>query len=881
MNTQFRHLAFAAALVAAITTASGQFAAQRGTKPDVPAEGSKEEAHQRMRTLQQEIDALRTGYGSDRRIAELTAEYNSISATLGGDEPVRLPGAGAHSPALPPAPAVPTTCNGVTPTTSSFAGTNGPITPPTTFQGVTFTAVVSGAGPFLWDLNLNTNITHTATGDLDITLESPAGTRVVISTDNGGTFDNNFAGTLFDDNVNDPTTDHVYANLVTATPLSPEGRLTAFRGENPNGTWKLKILDDTTANTGNMNSWSLDISTLASAPVTSTSNFTTSPGLAVGPAISSVTSTQVVSGVGTNIDKVTLYLELPHTFASDLDITLTSPTGTVVTVTTDNGAGNDNVFVGTVFDPSSADSVTDHVYTNLVAATLLGPEGSFDNFLGQDPNGTWTLTVADDAGGDAGTLVRWDLNVTTSAPPSPTTPANFAGGTGAIPDFVGTVTLNPTNYTATVVGASSFVWDIDLTTFITHTSSGDIDMTLTSPAGTSVVITTDNGGTFDDNFNGTLWDDNANDPVTDHVFTNSVVATPLSPEGRLAAFRGENPNGVWTLTITDDAALDNGTLNSWSLGVSTVPSAPVTSTTNVTRAPNLAIPDVMTVSDTMPVSGLGTNLENLTLFVQITHTYAADLDITLTSPTGTIVVITTDNGASNDNVFNGTLFDPDSTDTVTDHVYANLVVATPLSPEGSFDNFVGQDPNGNWTLTITDDLGGDFGNLARWDLNITTCAASTPCIAYCFGDGSGTACPCGNSGAPGNGCASSINPAGGNLACSGLASISADSFALNGSGMPSSSALYFQGTTQINGGLGTVFGDGLRCAGGTVIRLGTKTNVGGSSTYPSGADVPISIKGANVAGGVRNYQCWYRNAAAFCTPSTFNLTNGVQTTWIP
>jgi hypothetical protein len=33
------------------------------------------------------------------------------------------------------------------------------------------------------------------------------------------------------------------------------------------------------------------------------------------------------------------------------------------------------------------------------------------------------------------------------------------------------------------------------------------------------------------------------------------------------------------------------------------------------------------------------------------------------------------------------------------------------------------------------------------------------------------------------------------------------------------------------------------------------------------------------AAGTRTYQCWYRNAAAFCTPSTFNLTNGVLITW--
>jgi hypothetical protein len=33
--------------------------------------------------------------------------------------------------------------------------------------------------------------------------------------------------------------------------------------------------------------------------------------------------------------------------------------------------------------------------------------------------------------------------------------------------------------------------------------------------------------------------------------------------------------------------------------------------------------------------------------------------------------------------------------------------------------------------------------------------------------------------------------------------------------------------------------------------------------------------------GVRTYQAWYRNAAVFCTASTFNLSNGYSITWTP
>jgi hypothetical protein len=154
--------------------------------------------------------------------------------------------------------------------------------------------------------------------------------------------------------------------------------------------------------------------------------------------------------------------------------------------------------------------------------------------------------------------------------------------------------------------------------------------------------------------------------------------------------------------------------------------------------------------------------------------------------------------------------------------------------------------------------------------------------SFCAGDGAGTACPCGNSGTAPNGCANSVNASGANLSAAGLASVALDSFVLQGTGMPNSSALYFQGTLQAGGGAGVAFGDGLRCAAGVVVRLGTTTNSGGSSSYPNAVGtIPVSIKGAVSPGATRTYQVWYRNAAAYCTASTFNLTNGVATTWLP
>ena len=61
--------------------------------------------------------------------------------------------------------------------------------------------------------------------------------------------------------------------------------------------------------------------------------------------------------------------------------------------------------------------------------------------------------------------------------------------------------------------------------------------------------------------------------------------------------------------------------------------------------------------------------------------------------------------------------------------------------------------------------------------------------------------------------------------------------------------------------------------------LGTATNAAGGSAYPFGAFPSVSVKGLITAPGTRTYQVWYRNAAAFCTASTFNLSNGVSIVW--
>jgi hypothetical protein len=148
-------------------------------------------------------------------------------------------------------------------------------------------------------------------------------------------------------------------------------------------------------------------------------------------------------------------------------------------------------------------------------------------------------------------------------------------------------------------------------------------------------------------------------------------------------------------------------------------------------------------------------------------------------------------------------------------------------------------------------------------------------------DGAGpVACPCGNAGLPGRGCANSAVAGGTLLDGINAASVNLDSFILLANGLPpTSTCLFFQGTTNPTA---TVFGDGLRCVAGSIIRLGLATASSGDAHYPGTGDPDISVRGLiPAAGGQRYYQAWYRNAASFCTTSTFNVSNAIAVHWGP
>ena len=170
------------------------------------------------------------------------------------------------------------------------------------------------------------------------------------------------------------------------------------------------------------------------------------------------------------------------------------------------------------------------------------------------------------------------------------------------------------------------------------------------------------------------------------------------------------------------------------------------------------------------------------------------------------------------------------------------------------------------------------GGLSILALSAAASAQGTP---FCFGDGSGTACPCNNSGFPGGGCASSSFP-GAILSALGTASLASDTLTMRCTLLPfdpSGTAVLFQGSSATPSG--TTLGAGLLCIGGPVRRLGTKSLATGLFELgPNVGDAALSVLGSiGGPGTTMNYQVWYRDVLFGCTQAPFNLSNGLRVTW--
>lgn len=145
--------------------------------------------------------------------------------------------------ALVAAPAGAQTTTTYSNTTTGAINASTPCTAPLVRNFTVATSYIVG------DVDLAMLASHSWRGDLRITLQSPAGTRVqLVNGDTAGVSGDNYNVRLDDDAAQTVNTDGDTTNHSTSAPpyqnsFRPNAPLSAFNGENASGTWRLEICD--------------------------------------------------------------------------------------------------------------------------------------------------------------------------------------------------------------------------------------------------------------------------------------------------------------------------------------------------------------------------------------------------------------------------------------------------------------------------------------------------------------------------------------------------------------------------------------------------------------------------------------------------------------
>ncbi|MEZ4570960.1 MAG: proprotein convertase P-domain-containing protein [Thermomicrobiales bacterium] len=276
-----------------------------------------------------------------------------------------------------------------------------------TIGAITSDIVVNDpAGGQITDVNVVIDVSHAWLTDLDIYLESPAGTVVELFTD-VCTVEVDLDVTLDDEAAT--SIDAVACTPQITGTFQPVGSLSDFDGELASGTWQLQVTDDASANAGLLWDWSLEITTTNGVLPTAgcTDCFLLIPGTSGAAAPHGVTVSRITAAApaGLQIADLNLTVDISHTFLGDLHIHLLSPSGTHVKVF--EQACGVAVDMQAVFDDEAA---TGFDCDNRLGFNSYQPDpGLLSAFDNESASGTWTLVVIDDSNVDAGTLNDWAL----------------------------------------------------------------------------------------------------------------------------------------------------------------------------------------------------------------------------------------------------------------------------------------------------------------------------------------------------------------------------------------------------------------------------------------------------------------------------------------
>jgi subtilisin-like proprotein convertase family protein len=240
-------------------------------------------------------------------------------------------------------------------------------------------------------------------------------------------------------------------------------------------------------------------------------------------------------------------------------------------------------------------STSNLVATLVPSANVLSPSGP-QNYGAIAPGGTVGRNFTFTASGNCGANIQLTLQLQDGATNMGT--ATYTVGTGSVGAPVVTSYSGPAvaipdgnaagvNIPIAVSGITGNVGDINfrvdgsscnstiggITNGINHTWVGDVIIKLTSPGGTTVTLVDRIGvpastfGNSGNNFCQAVLDDQGGFPAIEN-FAGQPVSGNFSPNNPLSAFNGQNPNGTWTLNVSDVATGDTGSVRAFSLVIS-------------------------------------------------------------------------------------------------------------------------------------------------------------------------------------------------------------------------------------------------------------------------------------------------------------------------
>ncbi len=239
------------------------------------------------------------------------------------------------------------------------------------------------------------------------------------------------------------------------------------------------------------------------------------PALAIPDNTPAGVSSVIAIAEAGQASRIKVGVDIAHTYIGDLQVELTGPAGTTVTLHNRSGGSKHNLLA--TFDSG--------------AVASLGP------LVGAGVAGTWTLRVRDVEAQDTGVLNRWTLEIDLAA--GPQTVHGEVAPKLVIPDNDSTGVSS-----AIALAGGGVARQLKVSLDITHSFIGDLRVELLSPAGRRALLHAQLGGAQDD-----------------LVMTYDSAA----PSSVLAPLVGQSIAGDWILRVTDLAGQDVGKLNKWSI----------------------------------------------------------------------------------------------------------------------------------------------------------------------------------------------------------------------------------------------------------------------------------------------------------------------------